>query len=661
MTARAIGWALIAFGALELCTREVARRSLVDVSSMWLVLLAVAGGLVAGRIRRWSAALLLAVLFTAGVALQLQLGARLQSDGFYYYAYLRSLAFDRDVEFTNDYRMLGLGDKAHLFNPTPTGYAQSAWTIGPSIVWSPFFAAGHVVANRLASAGANVSTDGTSYPYRQAVCIAGLVFGLLGSWFTYRLSAIFFHRRLAGIATALVITGSFMLWYIVKEPSMTHAPSMAGAAGFAWLWAATRGTRTLRQWALLGSIAGFITLIRWQNALFALLPAYEALTLLIVAMRAGDKALLRATIIAGLTFTACAVIAFVPQMLAWKAIYGSYLAVSPVGPQIRWWDPHLVDVLWSSRNGLLSWSPILYLGAIGLFFFAARWPAVGVPALAAVAAMVYFNASIQDWWGSAGFGGRRFDGTIPLFALGVAAFASRAADWTRRHPLRMVSAAGAALVVWNIAMMGAAQRGHVRIGEAVSFGEAGAHQARALHGWIGHPFTYPVSLIFAARNDVPIGAYDLLGVNRFLSDPLRPYGRIDIGTDDGALIVDGWHGEERDGSVSFRWASSPATLLISLDRPANLLVQVRAQAFNYAGATPQTLDAYVNDRPVAMTVPVPNEWTTIEFAAPADAWRAGINRLRLEFARANRPADVGVGGDTRVLAAAVDYVRVQVK
>ena len=84
------------------------------------------------------------------------------------------------------------------------------------------------------------------------------------------------------------------------------------------------------------------------------------------------------------------------------------------------------------------------------------------------------------------------------------------------------------------------------------------------------------------RNDVPIGAYDLLGVNRFLSDPAS-YGRIDIGTDDGPLIADGWHGEERDGSVTFRWASSPVTLLVPLDRAANLLVQVRAQAFGYPG------------------------------------------------------------------------------
>ena len=112
--------------------------------------------------------------------MQLQLGARLQSDGFYYFAYLRSLAFDHDVNFLNDYKMLGLGDKTYLFTPTRTGHAESAWTIGPAIVWSPFFAAGHVAAVRLHGSGVDVATDGTSYPYRQAVCVASLFYGLLG-------------------------------------------------------------------------------------------------------------------------------------------------------------------------------------------------------------------------------------------------------------------------------------------------------------------------------------------------------------------------------------------------------------------------------------------------------------------------------------------------
>lgn len=675
-------WAALALIILELCAREVARRSLSDLLlgirpglvtvTLWAALAAIAGGWASMRrpAPRRAAAFLFAALFAAGVAAQIHLGARLQSDGFYYFAYLRSMAFDRDVEFTNDYKLLGLGDKAHLFNPTPTGYAQSAWTIGPAFVWAPFFAAAHPIAHRLAAGGADVSTNGISYPYRQAVCIAGLFYALLGCWFTYRLASLFFNTRLAAGACALTIAGSFMLWYIVKEPSMTHAPSMAGVAGFTWMWAATHGRRTRWQWALLGLLAGFITLIRWQNALFALLPAYEALTMLITAVRLGharrgddvawrDQPAVISTLTVGAIFTACAVVGFLPQMLAWKVIYGSFLAVSPVGPQIRWWDPQLVDILWSARNGLFSWSPILYLGAIGLVVFAFRRPSIGVPSIAAIAVMTYFNASIQDWWGSAGYGGRRFEGTLPLFALGVATFVEGVTALVRRHPLRTVAAAGGLLVMWNLTLMSAAQDGHVRIGEAVSFGEAGAHQARAFHRWFGHPFTYPVSLLFSLRNGLPIGSYDLMSSQRFLGDHLRPYGRIDIGDGDALWLEEGWHGPEAGGGVSFRWTASPATLLIALDHAAPLRVQVRVQAFNYAGASPQVMTPIVNGRRQP-AVAVPPEWTTVAFDVAQGAWRAGVNRLTLEFSRAERPADVGLGGDGRLLAAAIDFVRVEV-
>ncbi|MBA3295516.1 MAG: glycosyltransferase family 39 protein, partial [Acidobacteria bacterium] len=667
----AAGWTLIAGAALELCAREVARTSIVektlgaDVVSSTLVLVSlVAAGLVAVASRRPGVArapLIFAVLFVVGVALQLHLGARLQSDGFYYFAYLRSLTFDRDVDFTNDYKLLGLGEKAHLFNPTPTGHAQSAWTIGPAILWAPFFAAAAPVAHGLSASGADVSTNGISYPYRQAVCIAGLVYGLLGSWFIYRLVCRFFVRRYAAAATVFAVCGSFMLWYIVKEPSMTHAPSMAGVAGFIWMWVATRERRTLAQWALLGALAGFITLIRWQNALFAIMPASEALATLVAAWRTDDRARLQSTLAAGLLFTACATLSFMPQMLAWRAIYGSYLAVSPVGPQIRWWDPHLVDIIWSSRNGLFSWSPVIYGGAIGLLIFTVARPAVGVPMLLSLAAMTYFNASIQDWWGSAGFGARRFDGTLPLFALGMAAVIERGAAMARRFPFGVVSGVGALLVAWNIALIRVAQDGHVRLGEAVSFGSVGAHQVRALHGWVGNPFTYPASLMFAAKNDVAIGLYDVVDANRFLGDATRPYGRIDVGgEEDEVLLEDGWHQPEKNGETTFRWADSPATVLVPLDHAARLAVQVRMQAFNYPGATPQAVTLRVNGHAQPIEI-VPDAWGVLELIVEQGAWRAGVNRLRLEFSRATRPADVGLGGDTRRLSAGIDYVRVQVR
>jgi hypothetical protein len=439
---------------------------------------------------------------------------------------------------------------------------------------------------------------------------------------------------------------------------MTHAPSMAAVAGFVWAWLATRSERRTGQWAWLGALAGFMTLIRWQNALFALLPACDALALLVLSARAGDRVRFRRTITNGALFTACAALAFVPQMIAWHSIYGTWLAVSPVGPQLRWSDPHLSDILWSSRNGLFSWSPVLYCAALGLVIFAVDQPAIGIPALLALAVMTYFNACIQDWWGSAGFGGRRFDGTIPLFTIGAAAFGASAVAYTRRHPLRIVGGAASALVLWNLALMSAAQEGAVRIGEPLSFGDASAAQSRALHRWFGNPFTYPASLAFALRNGLPPSDYDLLSANRFLSDPLRPYGRVDLGTDDAWLVGEGWHGIEREGATTYRWAASPAMMLIPLDHAAPLTVQVRLHAFKYPGWTGQTLTLALNGRRYG-PMPVREDWQTVEFGTETEAWRSGVNRLSLEFASARTPAEVGLGGDLRPLAAAVDYVRVQ--
>ena len=667
MTGRIVAWMIIVVTALELCAREAARRSIVQaaigrtpgLASLVLVASVAALATIVATPRRGHAAILLAALFCAGVAAQLSLGARLQSDGFYYFAYLRSIAFDRDVNFNNDYRLLGLGDKTNLFNATPTGYAQSAATIGPAIVWSPFFAAGHVIAVRLQASGAAVAVDGTSYPYRQAICVASLAYGLLGCWFAYRLTRRYAAAGIAVAAVAIVTAGSFMLWYFVREPSMTHATSMAAVAGFAWLWAASRERRTLVQWALLGAVAGLMSMIRWQNALFMLLPACDAVPALARAWRARDRHAARVLVTGCAIFLTCTVVAFVPQMIAWKSIYGSYIARSPIGPQIWWTNPRVVDILWSARNGLFSTSPVLYLAALGLIVFAYIRPAIGVPALLAIAVMTYFNACIQDWWGSAAFGGRRFDGTIPLFAVGAAAFIEAGAAVARRHAAAFIITALAVLVVWNIALMSAAQAGVVRIGETVKFDRAWAAQAREVHAWFGNPFTYPASLVFALRNGVSPAEYDLLSTNRFLSDPLQPNARVDIGGDDEWLVEEGWHAPERDGAVSFRWAQSTAVLRVPLDHRDALHVEVRLHAFAYPGAPPQTLTLSARGHPCG-PLPIGPAWQTVECVVDATAWRSGVNHLSLTFAWARRPADVGLGGDARPLAAAIDYVRIAV-
>jgi hypothetical protein len=54
------------------------------------------------------------------------------------------------------------------------------------------------------------------------------------------------------------------------------------------------------------------------------------------------------------------------------------------------------------------------------------------------------------------------------------------------------------------------------------------------------------------------------------------------------------------------------------------------------------------------------DWQTVECTLGKASWRTGVNALELRFAYAQRPIDVGAGGDTRPLAAAVDWVRISV-
>jgi len=593
--------------------------------------------------------------FVAGLALQQQLGARLQSDGFFYFAFLRSIVIDHDFSLANDYAAIGIGSSL-ILTPTATGYAQTAWSVGPAIAWLPFYAIGSLGARYLAGQGLDVAVNGASFPYRQAVCIAGLFYGLLGFWFCYRLASRYFAERIAALATVALAGGSFMAWYLVREPTMSHATSMCVVAAFLYLWSVTGGQRTTWQWAALGLLGGVMLAVRWQNVIFVAFPAWE---IAVAFLRARDGAERGVHARSGAIFAACGLVAFSPQLAAWQAIYGSPIAVSPLSPQMFWWKPDIVRLLWSSRNGLFSTSPVVYLAAVGLVAGACRKRGVWWIAVAVFCIAVYVNASVADWWGGSAYGGRRFDGTIPLLVLGLAAAIEGLQAWLARRPLTAVGALLALLVLWNVTAMAAAVEGTFGGSMPQPFADLAADQAKRLHRWFGHPLSYPASLGYALREGVAPFRYDALAFP-MLEDPTRPYGRIDLGTRDEAYVTEGWYGPEAlpDGTT-LRWASASAELLIPLDHAASLLVQLRVRPFAYEGAAP-VLAVRINGRSFG-PFPLVAGWQRVDFPTEADAWTAGVNRVAFVWPSAAIPAKVGAGQDGRELGGMVDYVRVEVR
>ena len=278
-----------------------------------------------------------------------------------------------------------------------------------------------------------------------------------------------------------------------------------------------------------------------------------------------------------------------------------------------------------------------------------------------LALSTYVNASVEDWWAGASYGARRFDQVVPLFVVGLAVAVVWLRERVAARPGWAVSAALVLAVVWNLTLMGVARRPDATLSVPASFAVVSSRQVEVLHSWIGYPFSYPANLWFAVRNRLSPARYDRLAFE-FLSEPSRPYGKVDIGQDDELYLLDGWYAGETDpDGTAWRWTAAESSLLVPLDHSAKLLLQARLIPFTYAASPEASVAARVNGRAFGpVRVPSGNGWQRVEIPIPAEAWHAGVNRVDWMWLSAAAPSKVGAGPDNRVLGARVDFVRVEI-
>ena len=90
-------------------------------------------------------AVMLAAYLTATLAFPKPGGRIVVGDATHHFVQLRSLVFDRDLSFKNDYmRMYGLREEVpetdFIFSdPTPTGLVRNYMPIGPALLWAPAY------------------------------------------------------------------------------------------------------------------------------------------------------------------------------------------------------------------------------------------------------------------------------------------------------------------------------------------------------------------------------------------------------------------------------------------------------------------------------------------------------------------------------------------
>ena len=521
---------------------------------------------------------------------------RVASDGIFYFAPLHSVVVDFDLDFENEYRVLGA--ERGYFQRTETGRLPNNYSIGPAILWTPFY----LIAHALAHVGLYRPT-GFGYPYFTAVATATALAGFVGVVCLFRLLGAYYRKPVAFVVTVLVWLASFHVWYMVYEPSMSHAMAMASVALF-FLWTHD-GVHGTRAFAVMGLLGGIVALMRWQNVVF--LPVA-----LVVSWARYGKPRPAQLLAGGATF----LLVFSPQLLYWKAIYGNYVLVPQGGGYIDWSNPELSAVLFSARHGLLSWAPILWLGVLGFPGFVRRAPAFGVGLAAATAAAWYVNASVYDWWAGASFGSRRFDAALPAFALGMGVSIGWISTWVQRRPLATTLVLLVPFIVWNTALMGVYFSGAIPPDGPHSWRQAASDAVELAYRRTGYPPAWPASTAEALRTGRPLSAYDLSG-------SLVTSHNVDIrmGDNDALHLGRGWSLPHRRARRTFRTVRRPhAEVYVALIEKAPYTLRIEGLVGGKAALT-------LNASPLPPLVLQKTGY--VEIPVPSKLVVPGINRLVL--------------------------------
>jgi hypothetical protein len=387
------------------------------------------------------------------------------ADEIEYFAYLRSLWFDHDLSFDNEYRYFydrGITrdegfHRTFLELTSETGLRLNFGPIGSALMWTPMYGIADAGVRMARAFGSTVAADGFSQPYLTAVTYGSALYGFLAVMLAAAIA-----RRIVGcgaFAGAVVWIGTPLLFYMYLAPGMSHACSAFAVSAFVAAWLAVRERWSTRGVMALGALAALMAMVREQDAFFVVGVALDFVWALGDDLRGGRRAMVAAKMKAAMAGSIVAAVCFAPQAWAYLVLNGRIGPARVVAEKMYWTSPHALQVLFSAEHGFLIWTPLALLAIAGLALGVAR-PA-GASAgrldhrrlliclLVMVAAQVYITGSVDTWTVAGAFGQRRFVALTAMLVTGLAVLLSQA----RGAPRALLGVAIALSVWWNLGLM----------------------------------------------------------------------------------------------------------------------------------------------------------------------------------------------------------------
>ncbi|MEW6103419.1 MAG: hypothetical protein AB1630_06340 [bacterium] len=332
-------------------------------------------------------------------------------DGLGYFIYTRSLLLDHNLSFLNELKSLSINPEANkYFHYTQNGYISSPFAIGTPILWIPFFLFAHILILfcNFFKTGYIIPTDGNSYLYLFSVSLGSCIYGILSLFLSLKLCLRLFLIKDSFLSLLAIWLSSPFVFCFYYMPNYSHLADSFAISLFLLMWVSSKDKNGLVWWFIYGISFGLLVLVRWQNLLLGIL--------LLIPLR------IHKLFIQHILFGIGSFVVFLPQLIAWKIIYGKFFLIPQGEGFMRWTNPEILKFLFSSWHGLYSWTPILFFSTIGLFLLYKIDKRLFIGFLLIILIQLYVNSCVADWWAGISFGARRLTGLTPIFILGLACF-----------------------------------------------------------------------------------------------------------------------------------------------------------------------------------------------------------------------------------------------
>ena len=390
-------------------------------------------------------------------------------DPSFYYYWLRSTMVEGDVDFAKDLRYcnsmsLELREETlRSFPRTKLGLIPNKYPIGWALFEVPWYVAADGAAWVVNAAGGHVLRDGWQPFYQVFFVLGQIVYAAGGLWMAYRIAAAWLPPVFAASGVALGWLCSPLAYYQTLNIAMAHNVMFFAVAGACLAALDLReDPDRLRPWLLVGLCCALAILSRYQGAVMLLFPG--GVCLQAVWRAPGRWRLLAAGV-------AASAVPLAVQVLAWKALYGSYFLYTYEGEGFDWLHPHLWESLFSSYHGLFDWHPALLAGFLGFGAWAVVRPDRTAAACfaASLGLMTYVNSAWHCWWFGDAFGGRAYEGCTLFAMLGFGWILQVLAR--RAVAFHVTAAAGLLAALWSGNLLWLSHDGPLAIARPISWTE----------------------------------------------------------------------------------------------------------------------------------------------------------------------------------------------